>query len=104
MRAEKAKKRLLGKREVAAIREEVMERAARSGGCEICGGPGVLQMHHLESGSGRRLQMQAVSNCIGICGFCHREYHRDPKWFTVDITEWCGAYGYPLPARFKGAA
>jgi 5-methylcytosine-specific restriction endonuclease McrA len=88
----------------AELRAKVLERAlASSGGCELCGGPGALEMHHLERGSGRRREHQAVENCMGICGFCHREYHRDPKQFFGDIESWAKEHGYPLPSIIRKA-
>jgi hypothetical protein len=89
----------------AAIRAEVMERA--DGKCELCGGPGALEMHHLERGSGRRREHQTIGNCMGICGFCHREYHREPSQFYSVIESWAAEHGYPKPralARIEAQA
>jgi 5-methylcytosine-specific restriction endonuclease McrA len=99
---EKLAERAAKNEETTAIRAEVFRRAG--GFCELCGILPPTDMHHLESGIGRRRQMQAVSNCVAICRLCHHGYHKSPKDFRVAVSRWATKHGYPMPSRFRSAA
>lgn len=84
------------------IRAAVFARAENH--CEFCWVRPPAEMHHLESGVGRRLQLQSVNNCMAICATCHRGYHSDPASCRSAVLKWAERYGYPVPSRFRSAA
>jgi hypothetical protein len=88
----------------AELRRTVVERAG--GICELrwycLYAPGT-ELHHLEGGSGRRQQKQAVSNCVLACMPCHRGYHKTPQEFFPSIKQWAERWGYPLPSIIRKA-
>lgn len=95
------------KQSAREIRTIVFERS--EGHCELgvaCLArevPDSLEWHHLEQGSGRRRQQEAVSNTMAVCRACHRAYHHDPETFRFAVEEWAHAFGYPTPSRFRNA-
>lgn len=82
--------------ETAAIREVVARRAG--GKCELCDGADdprlPLEMHHLLSGRGRRVQQQAPDNCIMVCGMCHAIGHRRILMVGDNLLAWATRHGY----------
>lgn len=98
--------------------EDVAERAettrirvacvARAGGRgELCGrplDPREAEMCHLDGGSGKRRQKQAVSNCLMEHHECHQGplgLDRKPSAWTPAVEAWAARHGYPVPERFQ---
>lgn len=100
--AKEQKERLSKKEETARIREFCFGRAADR--CEFCTLNRPSELHHLEGGNGRRRQRQSEKNCVAICEWCHRFYHRDPASFAVIVAAWCAKHGYPPIVRIEHAA
>jgi 5-methylcytosine-specific restriction endonuclease McrA len=88
------------------LRQAVFDRAA--GLCEFCGvvanhSCAPRHLHHLEGGSGRRTQKQAIENCVALCVLCHRAYHRRPADYLLLVKQWAERHGYPLPSIIRKA-
>lgn len=85
---------------VGEIREAVRKRA--DGRCELCGfsvADYAAEMHHLESGSGRRRSEEAAHNTLWVHTVCHRSYHRGPAVYAIEVADWAARHGYPVPKR-----
>ncbi len=81
----------------ADLRARVFARAR--GLCEICGDT-ATQMHHLDGGSGKRREKQAVGNCIALCSTDHWRCHNASAGVRVGLQTWAAMYGYDLPWRY----
>lgn len=93
------------KAETAKIRKIVFAREIDQYGnsiCEFCLAWPKEELHHLDSGSGKA-QRQTVENCVGICGKCHRGYHRRPEDYRAAVLRWSERNGLPMPRRFTGS-
>jgi hypothetical protein len=91
--------------ETSRIRVACLTRAA--GRCELCGRPlvaGEEEMAHLDGGSGKRRQMQRVSNCLIAHHVCHQGpcgLDRKPLAWLPAVKAWAARHGYPVPDRFQ---
>lgn len=109
MRAEKAKKRLLGKEAMRSLRAEVFARAGSV--CEVhdgigrCDQPAVVLDHWL-GGSGRRRQKQTVGTTWGLCFACDR--HRTANipgaaYWNKAFQRQCIRHGYTFVPHVEHA-
>lgn len=95
--------------ETATLRAIVFARAKQEAGqlfdtCELCRSRPAIELHHFESGAGRRRRMQAPANTAALCGPCHRQWHRAPEELREAVTAWARSYRYPLPSRLAKRA
>jgi 5-methylcytosine-specific restriction endonuclease McrA len=71
--------------------------------CELCDrsplSVGNLEPHHLEYGSGNRLEKEKVENVMAVCRKCHDAFHARPSKYVAKVVAWCRAHLYPLPNR-----
>lgn len=99
-RAHRERRDLEHREATAELAEKVLSRAG-PGYCELGDHPTMdaRELHHLDGGSGKRRQNQAISNVVAACHECHMAYHLNAKAFLPMLRAWAERHAYTLPRR-----
>ena len=81
----------ISKKRIFVEKETYNQVYTRDGGrCRLCGNYNNLHLHHIIYRSESKLLINEVSNCIMLCGNCHRLVHSNKKKYQQILKELVG--------------